>query len=100
MIDPNIYYLVVRVEAAHSSGLTDADIRKRLCSGQTRGSHTDDFIPGQHTTIEDDGRVRWKVTRTDRKAPDGKKKMAFAVAAERYADEPNRVRKSSRRFLI
>lgn len=87
MINANNYYLVVRHEAVNASGVTESEIRKRLCSGQTETELAKDWHPGQPTTIEDDGRVRWTVTRSRQIAPDGKKRCAYVVAAVRYRNE-------------
>lgn len=87
MIDPDNFYIVVRAAAVFGTGLTEAEVRRRLCALKSPGQKAPDFYPGQATTIEDDGRVRWTVTRSSRRAPDGKKLVAFVVASERYAAE-------------
>jgi hypothetical protein len=88
MINPDKYYIVVTHRAAFGTGLDEAEIRNRLCMIDTPSVQTADHFPGQHTTIEDDGKVHWTVTRSQKQAPDGKKLMAFVVGSRRYKPEP------------
>ena len=87
MLDPDRFYIVVRTQAIFGTGVTEAEARRRLCAIKSQGEKAPDYFPGQITTIEDDGRIRWTVTRSTKRAPDGKKLLAFVVASERYAPE-------------
>ena len=90
VINPNRYFVVVRFEVVGQSGVEMADIRRRLCSGNTWSEAAEDFIPGQATSWEYDGRFRWLVTRTNRPAPDPTKrqKLAFVVKGELFKGKP------------
>jgi hypothetical protein len=87
MIDPDKFFLVVKHQAVLGSGLSEREIRHRLCSRVTLSHRADDWLPGQRTTIETDGEYAITVTRTGKNAPDGSKKVAFVVDAKRIAAE-------------
>lgn len=96
MIDPERYYIIVNQSAVFGTGLREHEIRNRLCAIKAQGEITKDFIPGQATTIEDDGRVKWTVTRSHKLAPDGVKTIAFVVASQRYRQESESVSRGVR----
>jgi len=83
MIDPDKFYLIVHQRATIGSGLTESEIRMRLCRRATLSHRAPDYMPGQKTTVETDGEYAMTVTRTGRNAPDGRKKVAFVVGVER-----------------
>lgn len=77
------WYLVVRYKAVAQSGLTSDQIPSRIYSKRTISHDTEPFM-GQDCTLEDDGEIVWQVARSVNIAPDGFKKVAYVVAAERY----------------
>ena len=87
MISADNYYLVCKVAVAVGSQIDHVEIKNRIFKKTTVSLPAPDYILGQPTTLEDDGYVRWTVTRTDKISPDGRKKMAYVVGWARYKDE-------------
>jgi hypothetical protein len=96
MVSPDNYYLVCKVAVAASSQIDHVEIKNRIFKKTTVSIPVSDYMPGQPTTLEDDGYVKWTVTRTNKVSPDGWKKMAYVVGWARYKDESTLSRKVSR----
>jgi hypothetical protein len=80
MVDPDRYYIVVRWDATLATRIPERQVRSRICQGTTTVKKLDDYRPGQLTTVEDDGRFQWIVTRSPEIAPDGEKRIAYVVS--------------------
>lgn len=92
MINPKRWYIVVTKNATLRSGIPMRDTKHRLMHSACTSAPAPDFRPGQRTTIEDDGFVRWTVTRTGDRSPSGNLGIAIVVDAERYKPEPTAIR--------
>jgi len=88
MINANDYYLVCTKTAAANACIDHVDIKNRIFKKTTVSSPAPEYFPGQVTTLEDDGYVKWTVTLTNKVSPAGDKKMAFVVGSMRYREEP------------
>lgn len=87
LFDPEQWFAVVTGNAVKSTGVRKDNVLKRVCSRDSE-QRTCGRWRNQPAVIVDDGRVRWTVTFSDKVAHDGRKKIAYIVEGERYADEP------------
>ncbi len=87
MIDPNGYYIVVCRRAIEATGVDREEIQRRICSGKIDVIKTEDYIRFQPTYLVNDGRCHWKVTLSDKVAPDGFKRLAYVVEGERHRED-------------
>ena len=84
MIDPSKWKIVATRNATLASGLGEAEIRRRICSGTKRIKQIDDYIAGQRTFVEEDRHgARWIVTFKNRMEPEGPRKQCFVVGVSR-----------------
>jgi hypothetical protein len=80
MINVDRYCIVASQNATLESGLDEAEIRRRICSGTRRVRRITDFIKGQPIFVEEDKHgQRWIVTMTPKRARNGPQLMAFVV---------------------
>lgn len=83
MFDADKFFLVAHRRVVLKGRISEEEIRKRLCSGDTETiGHTK--WNGQPVSKEDDGRNVWHVTYTRKPSPDGKMLMAFVVDVDPY----------------
>jgi hypothetical protein len=85
--DPDQWFAVVTGNAVKSTGVRKDEVLKRVCARNSE-QRTCGSWGSQPAVIVDDGRVRWTVTFSEKVAHDGRKKVAYIVEGDRYAEEP------------
>ena len=99
MIDAKQFFVVVNRKAIDDSGFSREDILNVICGIKSKSIPTKEYVPGQETTYEDGAGFLWKVTRTERIAPDQIKRVAFVVGAVSW-DRIKKVQKASEWRLV
>jgi hypothetical protein len=93
IFDPDEWYVIATHEAVQAGRVQKPELLSRVCSNKTRQREADNWRE-QKAVFVDDGSVEWLVTFSNKLAPDGIKRIAFVVGANRYA--PDKSERNSR----
>ena len=87
MIDFKDFYTVVRKHVSYVTGVSCEEIPRRIYKPDTVTVHAyASPKTGAKTLLEFDGEIYWRVSLSDRIAPDGYKRIAYVVGGIRRCD--------------